>query len=70
MSSEEDSKYHAKLEVTRADKKELLIKEVPAEWFNKPRNLVVNLDKGRTITSVKVFRLIAALSHQHYKPLL
>jgi hypothetical protein len=45
MSSEEDNKYYAKLEVTRADKKELLIKEVPAEWFKNPRNLVVNLDK-------------------------
>ena len=45
MSSDEDDKYHAKLEVTRANKKELLIKEIPAEWFKKPRNLVVNLDK-------------------------
>lgn len=45
MSSDTDNKYHAKIEVTRPNKKELLIKEIPAEWFKKPRNLVVNLGK-------------------------
>lgn len=45
MSSDEDHKYHTKLEVTKPNKKELLIKELPAEWFNKPRNLIISLDK-------------------------
>lgn len=45
MSSDVDNKYHEKISVGKTDKGEPLIVGIPADWFKKPRSLVVNLYK-------------------------
>lgn len=45
MSSDVEGKYHNKIPVGKTDDGELLIEEIPPEWFKTKRNFVLNLDK-------------------------
>ena len=45
MSSDVDDKYYDKISVGKTDDGEPVIKGIPADWFKKPRSLVLNLYK-------------------------